>query len=240
MLQLVQDVGCDGGWCTKAESSALNYGSGENRLSILMDNKARPQAQITITSRQYGPDDFISSLTDNEVATFRAKYPDIAAYQTEAITRTPEFQQWKARNPDGLSITEIKGTNNQTDLTGAPYLKQIQQRIKELDAANELESVDNLDGIGMTMLPFSSDGLLTAGLSFPDRALLTKKFGLEMAGLQAVRTEALRLNKWSQYLVGNEDDLASLINQAARNVLAPQQRATGGMVERRADTRKYL
>jgi hypothetical protein len=241
MLQLVKDVGCDGGWCTKAESSALNYGSGENRLSILMDNKARPQAQITITSRQYGPDDFISSMADDEVVAFRAKYPDIAAYQTEAITRTPEFQQWKASNPDSLSITEIKGTNNQTDLTGAPYLKQIQQRIKDLDSANELQSVDNLEGIGMTMLPFNSNEMLTAGVGFADRAPLTKKFGLEMAGLQAVRTEALRLNNWSQYLVGNEDDVVSLVRQATRNVLTPQQRANGGMIERQStDSRKYL
>jgi hypothetical protein len=241
LRELVQDVGCDGGWCTKGENYALSYGSGENRLTVLMDSKARPRAQMTINSKEYGPDDFIESLADDEVVAFRAKYPDIAAYHTEKIAGTPEFQQWRARNPDSLSITEIKGVNNEADLKNAPYVKQIQERVKELDSANELQSVDNLEGIGMTMLPINSNELLTVGVGIADRAPLTKKFGLEMAGLQAVRTEALRLNNWSQYLVGNEDDVVSLVRQATRNVLTPQQRANGGMIERQStDSRKYL
>jgi hypothetical protein len=47
--QLALDVGCDGNWCTRREASALDYGSGDNRLHILVDKKARPLAQITFT-----------------------------------------------------------------------------------------------------------------------------------------------------------------------------------------------
>jgi hypothetical protein len=149
LRELVQDVGCDGGWCTKGENYALSYGSGENRLTVLMDNKARPRVQMTINSKEYGPDDFIESLADDEVAAFRAKYPDIAAYHTDKIAGTPEFQEWQAINPGNISITEIKGVNNKTDLKDAPYLPQIQQRIKDLDSTGDLQSVDNLAGIGM-------------------------------------------------------------------------------------------
>jgi hypothetical protein len=241
MLNLIQDVGCDGGWCTKDADSALSYGSGENRLSILMDNKARPQAQLTITSKQYGADEFTQSMDLDDYNAFRARYPNIALYNSEAIFRTPEFKQFKAKNPDSFSITEIKGTNNRTDLTDAPYLKQIQKQIKDLDSQLNLQDVSDLDSIGMKQLPKEPMELLTMGVGYGVRLPLEKAFGSERAGLDAVRSEAIRLNNGSQYTTGNEDDVADLLRRALGNVLTPQQRATGGMIERQStDTRKYL
>jgi hypothetical protein len=241
LLKLVQDVGCDGGWCTREEATALSYGSGENRLSILMDSKARPQAQLTITSREYGADDFVQSMEQGEYDAFRAAYPNIAAYNTEAIARTPEFQQWRTMNPDSFSITEIKGVNNQAYLRDAPYLKQIQQQIKDLDSRFNLQSVENLDGIGMSTIP-KNQGLFNPTISLAIRLPLEKTFGSEAAGLAAVRNEAIRLNNGSQYTINNEDDIADLLNRALGNVLTPpQQRATGGMIERQStDNRRYL
>lgn len=230
MLKLVTDVGCDGGWCTKGETYALSYGSGENRLSILMDSKARPQAQITITTKQYTPDEFIASMADDEVVAFRAKYPDIAAYQTDAIARTPEFRQWQSMNPDGLSITEIKGVNNQTDLTDAPYLKQVQQRVKDLDSMNGLQSVENLDGINMTDLT----SRLYGHPSIANRPRVTKE------DMKSILDEAARLNGGSRYIENEKNKIDPLFQQAADNILGPEKRATGGMVERRSDDRKYL
>jgi len=241
MRKLVQDVGCDGGWCTKDESSALSYGSDENRLSILLDSKARPQAQLTITSREYGSDAFIEAMTDSEAAAFRARYPDIAVYNENAIMSTPEFQQFKAMNPATFEITEIKGTNNRTDFENAPYLKQIQQQIKNLDSQFNLQDVENLDKIGMTQLPKNPmelfNSTIGAALKFP----LEKAFGSEAAGLAAVRDEAIRLNNGSQYMIDNKDDVADLLNRALGNVLTPPQRAKGGMVERQStDNRRYM
>jgi hypothetical protein len=230
MLKLVTDVGCDGGWCTKGESTALNYGSGENRLSILMDSKARPQAQITITTKQYTPDDFISSMADDEVVAFRAKYPDIAAYQTDEIARTPEFRQWQSMNPDSLSITEIKGVNNQADLTDAPYLKQIQQRVKDLDSQFGLQQVENLDGIGMTDLTSKLWG----------HPAIADRSGINRETMQTINQEMSRLNGGSRFIENDKATIDSLIKQAADNILGPEKRATGGMVERRSDDRKYL
>jgi hypothetical protein len=155
--------------------------------------------------------------------------------------RTPEYQEWLARNPPSMSITEIKGVNNQATLEDAPYLKQIQQRVKDLDARFGLESVDNLGGIGMTQFSKNPMELLNMGVGFNSRKPLTEKFGSEQAGLAAVRDEVIKLNNGSQYTAGNLDDVAALVRQATSNVLAPQQRATGGMIERQStDTRKYL
>jgi len=162
-------------------------------------------------------------------------------YNENAIMSTPEFQQFKAMNPATFEITEIKGTNNRTDFENAPYLKQIQQQIKNLDSQFNLQDVENLDKIGMTQLPKNPmelfNSTIGAALKFP----LEKAFGSEAAGLAAVRDEAIRLNNGSQYMIDNKDDVADLLNRALGNVLTPPQRAKGGMVERQStDNRRYM
>jgi hypothetical protein len=155
---------------------------------------------------------------------------------------TPEFKQYKAMNPDSFSITEIKGVNNQADLTNAPYLRQVQEQIKNLDSQLKLGDVENLDGIGMSKISENPMELFNptigAALKFP----LEKAFGSEAAGLAAVRDEAIKLNNGSQYVIDNKDDVAGLLNRALGNVLTPpQQRAKGGMIERQStDNRRYL
>jgi hypothetical protein len=50
-MKLVNDVGCDGGWCTQAEGLALTYGSGDARLHVIVSGegkKARPIAQLSV------------------------------------------------------------------------------------------------------------------------------------------------------------------------------------------------
>ena len=50
-MKLVNDVGCDGGWCTQAEGLALTYGSGDARLHVVVSGegkKARPIAQLSV------------------------------------------------------------------------------------------------------------------------------------------------------------------------------------------------
>lgn len=250
LRELIQDVGCDGGWCTKGENYALSYGSGENRLTVLMDSKARPRAQMTIRSAEPNSDDFLLSMDDAEAARFHDAYSDMPLYDTKAIMRTPEYQEWLAKNPPSMSITEIKGVNNQANLEDSPYLKQIQQRIKSLDAQFGLQSVDNLDGINMTQMPLSKPPSFNLPSYDPTKLDFSK-----------IREEAVRLNEGSQYVVGGNDKPLKkstnsmllggdpfgpsktevLFNQAIENLLKPQQRATGGMIERQStDTRRYL
>lgn len=50
-MKLVNDVGCDGGWCTQQEGLALTYGSGDARLHVIVSGegkKARPIAQLSV------------------------------------------------------------------------------------------------------------------------------------------------------------------------------------------------
>lgn len=49
--QLCTSIGKAGGWCTQADWAATSYGSGENRLTALVDAEGRPHAQAKITNR---------------------------------------------------------------------------------------------------------------------------------------------------------------------------------------------
>jgi hypothetical protein len=170
-------------------------------------------------------------LGDDEYDAFRAAHPNIAAYQTDAIARTPEFRQWQSMNPDSVSITEIKGTNNKVDLIDEPYIKQLQNRIKFLDSTNGLESVENLDGIGMTGLASKLYG----------HSAIANRPPLTRTDSQAVYQEMLRLNQGSQYIEDSPSLVDSVVRQAVDNVLGPEKRATGGMIERQStDNRRYL
>lgn len=253
LRKLIQDVGCDGRWCTKEANFALNYGSGNNRLTVLMDKNARPKAQMTITTVAPDPDDFLLSMDDAEAMAFKAAHPDVAAYDARAIRNTPEYQAWARNNANQMAITEIKGFDNQEELLDAPYLKQIQDRVKQLDAQFDLQSVDNMDGIGLTeisrnspydMLKHFSLSTMTRnayGDSVGTRLLLKDKFGSEREGLQAILDEAIKMNGGSKYFSGNEDEISDLFHRATGNILGPEGRATGGLIERRSDdSRKYL
>jgi hypothetical protein len=50
-MKLVNDVGCDGGWCTAQQRNALDYGSGDAQLFLMVTAEgktARPVAQISV------------------------------------------------------------------------------------------------------------------------------------------------------------------------------------------------
>lgn len=253
LRELIQDVGCDGGWCTNKESMALSNGSGNNRLTVLMDKNARPRAQMTITTIAPDTDDFLLSMGDAEAQAFKAAHPDVARYDARGIRNTPEYQDWARSNPNQMAITEIKGVDNEIDLSNTPYLKQVQDRVKQLDAQFDLASVDNLEGIGLTEIPRDSPYDMLKHFNLPvttrspygdpvgTRRLLKDKFGSEKDGLQAILDEAIKMNGGSKYFSGNEDEISDLFHRATGNILGPEGRATGGMIERRTDdSRKYL
>jgi hypothetical protein len=191
----INDVGCDGGWCTQQEGLAKTYGSGDARLHILVTGEgktARPVAQISVE-------------------------------KGVAKDGSPRY-----------GISEIKEKGDTNDFLNNPALPAIQEYVQFLDSTYDgLGFVSELKALGMKQLPKNPNEFLTIGVGFKDRAPLAQKFGTEREGLSAVRDEVIRLNNGSQYTTGNEDDVAALIRQATRNVLTPQQRAFGGMIERR-------
>lgn len=208
--QLAMDVGCDGGWCTKDQSNALSYGSGDNRLHIVLDAKARPMAQITLTR----------------------------------LPPTKRQLEADPSAPDRYSVTELLGKDNSSDFSKNPALPAIQQYVKSLDRRNGLAFMTNLDKIDMKEL--SGADLVKGAKKLSD---LRQRYqpGISpedyMAATQRdiidFETAVYGLNGGSKYLTKDQD--VNLLFQQALDKLAPQQRATGGMIERQStDNRRYL
>jgi hypothetical protein len=58
-MKLVNDVGCDGGWCTAQQRNALDYGSGDAQLFLMVTGEgktARPVVQISVEKTGRGKD----------------------------------------------------------------------------------------------------------------------------------------------------------------------------------------
>ena len=208
--QLAIDVGCDGGWCTAKETSALSYGSGDNRLHLIVDKKARPMAQIT-------------------------------------FSRLPPTKRQLETDPsagDRFSITEMLGKDNSDDFMSNPALPAIQQYIKSLDRQHDLAFVTNLNKIGMKEMSAADFVKGSRELSVRrDRyrpGMTPDEYGKAAApDLMDLEATVRDLNNGSKYLTKDQDP-QGLIQQALE-ILAPQQRATGGMIERQStDNRRYL
>jgi hypothetical protein len=253
--QVIQDIGCDGGWCTRQESFAKDYGSGDSRLSILIDNKSRPVAQMTIEDLGApDPKHFIRLLSPEDIAAFRSNplYRNIEDDELHLFADSfPQYDQYVKTGPHRISVTEIKARGNRenvVDTVSPTDLKKIQDRIKYLDEGFDLQYVENLKGIGLTEIPRKRPDLIHKHFNIlvEDRLPLKQKFGSETAGFKAILDEAIKMNKGSKYFSGNEDEISELFHRATRSVLrneaqTPVNRATGGMVERQnTDNRAYL
>ena len=95
--------------------------------------------------------------------------------------------------------------------------------------------------------------------TFTQKMDLAAKFGTVENGMRAVKDKALELNKGSQFVIGDKDNLGTLFDQAT-NLLVPTKqpmtaeemkamiqkrinpsKATGGMIERQPnDNRRYM
>jgi hypothetical protein len=225
--EIVQDVGCDGNWCTQQEHHALDYGSGENRLSILFDSKARPKAQLTINRAEPSIKDFLRF--EGEPAAVQGMDP-WSSYYEDAILSSPEFQQWARSQPANISITEIKGFNNETKLQKEPYVGKVQQFVKDMDRQYGLISIDNLKGIGLKQVGQSEVERILRNRSLPtvvnEKSLL--RHGLQAMLSPANRrldigtvTELKNLNGGTLLVEDDPVKIESLVLQAYENVRKP-------------------
>jgi hypothetical protein len=258
--ELVQQAGCLGGWCTKDESFAMENGSGDKRLHLLFDEKAVPRVQLTVTKKEANADDFITQLEYDDFNSFVKQYGDVNQMRSFFIESTPEFQTWERMQGNPERITEIKGQFNMAELAKDPnsrkYLKEVQDFVKSKDWG----TVANLDGINMIEMPANPNQLYNFfDPTFTQKMDLADKFGSVENGLKAVRDKAVELNKGSQYVTGDKNNLGALFDQAT-NLLVPTKqlmteaelkallqkqinpsKALGGMVEKQsADDRRYL
>jgi hypothetical protein len=248
--EMVKDIGCAGGWCTDKSTYALDAGSGDNRLNILLDKKFEPRVQLTVNNPTPSMRDFatyMSEMGDNSVATKlqtsnygwntaggRNSMGVDALVETE-LKAMPEYQDFIKQNQATKYITEIKGRFNTEDLTKSPYLKQVQDFVKR--QGPDLQSVSNLDGINMV------DARAEIVKNVLDKPELVKKFNANYMN------KLLELNDNSYYVDAGE--LPGLLKKveeytppnAARAIQMNlfQTKATGGMIERQPnDNRRYL
>jgi hypothetical protein len=253
--QMVNSIGCRGGWCTDKDSFALDYGSGDNRLHILLDKGYQPRAQLTMSDRQGSLSEFLAvkvaedpnynlDLFDN-LQNARASGNQQAVYDAmEEFSRLPEYLDWSRKN-NIKQITEIKGQFNKEDITNQPYLKEVQDFVKR--QGPELQSVENLDGIGMTDI---------SSHIYPNKAFKAISTPGKK-GMKDVYDEAIKINGNSAYIEDNPAIIDSLIEKAVKNVFTPKlneartiqmnlfqppaEKAYGGMIERQPnDNRRYL
>jgi hypothetical protein len=251
--EMVKDIGCAGGWCTDKATFALDYGSGENRLNILLDKKFEPRVQLTLNQPQPSVAEFAKYiyLTNNdssvldEMSKSAYGWHTAADAQIEAKVRAmPEYQQYVKEYRPEKSITEIKGQFNNAELKGSPYLKQVQDFIKR--QGTDLQRVNNLDGINMVDMRNAVD--------FSDYGVSRKNLSKEPFGAytELFQKKIVELNG-NSYFVDKDKlpDLVKLVreiiptNQARAIQMnlfqLPTERAYGGMIERQpTDNRRYL
>lgn len=125
-IKLCTSIGKAGGWCTKNEGLAKDYGSGENRLATLLDAEGRPHAQAKITSiveDESAFDAVIDDLTPAQDAAWEAHFgarrgpPELTDalewMQTHAPNVYKKYQDILASQPKGPpDITELKPPGN--------------------------------------------------------------------------------------------------------------------------------
>jgi hypothetical protein len=220
--ELVKQAGCLGGWCTKDEDAALRYGSGNQRLSILFDEKGLPRAQLTVKNNPASVDDFINHMDNAEYIEFSKSHINPNGdLSYGSVSNSPEFLEW-ARNQTSQRISEIKAFDNVSNIAetakSKPYLKEIQDFVR----SKNWENVANLFGVDMRDL--------ASVASWPADKVT---FARNPEFLNTVK----RLNGGSLYVPTDEID--TLLDKAVKETkILP--RATGGMVERQPDTARYI
>ena len=112
--QLVLDVGCDGGWCTRYSQNAKSYGSGDSRLHIMVTGegkKARPVAQFAIV------DSGLTAVSGGSSGRFYIKEIKEKGNTTDfknnpALPAIQEYVKFLDRSYGGLdSVDELAGLN---------------------------------------------------------------------------------------------------------------------------------
>jgi hypothetical protein len=232
---MVKDIGCAGGWCTDKDTFAMDYGSGENRLNILLDKKFEPRVQLTVNSPPTTVREFILANPHLPEIDAIAQNRTITSREVDQLIKAmPEYLDFVKQNQNVKSITEIKGQFNNADLRNSPYLKQVQDFVKR--QGPDLQKVYNLDGIDMLDMRVELPSMRQYGKGNYSQGLLEKLLQVNGNSYFAGKDEFPDLIKKAYELPNNA------ARQIQMNMFQPPtQRATGGMIERQpTDNRRYL
>lgn len=111
-MKLCNSIGKAGGWCTQAEWAAKSYGSGENRLTALVDAEGRPHAQAKVTSKPLTWDHITEKVGPDEAARLWNEFDAaIGERSTHTLREFDDFVASKGLAP-APNITELKPPGN--------------------------------------------------------------------------------------------------------------------------------
>lgn len=127
-LKYAMDIGCEGGWCTKGEDLARQYGGGGNRLYALHDPKGKVVAQIRTSPNQK------EYLDTDEVA---ERFWDTHGREPSSRQELLEFDN---QHP---VIGEIKGRLNR------PPAPELLPYVQDFVRSGKWSRVDDLENTGM-------------------------------------------------------------------------------------------
>ena len=107
-LKVCQAFGDRAGWCTKVEGNAKFFGSGENRLEIMVDGDGRPhvQAQISDPYGQGLPENNIDAIAIGELGLPLNWEETIIPDRKEAFIKILREKYPEEFKPDGSFVNE--------------------------------------------------------------------------------------------------------------------------------------
>lgn len=129
-MKLCNSIGKAGGWCTQHEWAATSYGSGDNRLTALVDAEGRPHAQAKITENPWPVSGETFTRLDPQtraqyrehVREWRQRNPDVEELTDEDVVQALKEAGVQGPAPD---ITELKPVGNSFDSDRAKeYMKR--------------------------------------------------------------------------------------------------------------------
>jgi hypothetical protein len=218
--QLVIDVGCDGGWCTRYTPNAEAYASGFNRLHVVVTGEgkqARPVAQFSVADNGPSYDTNRFSITEIKEKGNTADFAN-----NPALPAIQEYVQFLDKTYGGLDyVDNLKGLR-------MTQLPEYPMRLLELfnPTVQQRRMLENKYG--------SEENGLRA---VRDKAVDLNNGSRFMTGSEDAVANSLE--QAMQLLVGPKETLARRIQMNLFGL--PKEKATGGMMERHPDdNRRYL
>ena len=219
--QLVTDVGCDGGWCTRYSQNAKAYGGGFSRLHIMVTGEgkqARPVAQFAVADSGAGFEPSkrfsISEIKEKGNTADFANNPALPAIQ--------EYIQFLEKSYGGLDYVD--------DLKGLRMTQLPEYPMQLLDLFNPTVQQRR-------MLEKTYGSELEGFTAVRDKAVELNNGSRFMTGSEDAVANSLE--QTMQLLAGPKENLARRIQMNLFGL--PKEKATGGMMERQPDdNRRYL
>jgi hypothetical protein len=111
--QLCTTIGKQGGWCTQGEGLAKAYGSGDNRLTALIDAEGRPHAQAMISTKDGAQNITELKPVGNDFTSARGREyakrdPQYESKVTDSVLKFLNSGEWgKVNDLDHYDIVDL-------------------------------------------------------------------------------------------------------------------------------------